>query len=62
VALRLRLDRDGSQPGKAFAFALLVSHLEFAFALLGNSRVLVDVLNILQALVRDLGARGGRLD
>src|SRR5258708_39578529 len=38
---------DGAQPSEAFAFALLVGQLELALALLGDSRVLIDILNIL---------------
>jgi len=58
--MRKRL--DGPQPGEALALALLLGHLCFPLALLGHKRVLIDVLNILQPLVRDLGARDGRLD
>jgi hypothetical protein len=40
---------DGAQPGEAFAFAftLLLGHLQFALALLGDHRVFIDILNVL---------------
>ena len=62
MSVNLRL--DGAQPGEAFTFTftLLLGHFELAFALLGDSRVFIDILNVLQALVRDLGAWDGRLD
>lgn len=60
----MSLGLDGAQPGKTFAvtFTLLLGHLEFTLTLLGDSRVFIDIFNVLQALVRDLGAWDSRLD
>jgi hypothetical protein len=57
----LRRQLDGPKSGEALPFALLLGHLDFTLALLGDGRVLVDILNILQAFVGDLGAWDCRL-
>ena len=60
----MSLGLDVTQPGETFAFAftLLLGHFEFTLTLLGNSRGFIDILDVLQTLVRDLGAWDGRLD